>query len=558
MIAACPPSRAVDGCRPRHGTGWWPALLILLPISVAAHAASEFTVHPACFEPLLGASNADPGPETIDLADCSRRHRGQPVTELRGLTRYERPGGDAGERRGTLGYERIRGRGDRVLYRLEANAGGTGVFSALVTGRERPTADGRRLTDIRTTALGDRCHLGTKWVGRDADGRMVAAVSLTPAALVYVLAAPDSRVADSELDRQRARYAFGDRLLAANPSACPTCCTGEAIYAWSPPGGWRLQAIELDDPAPFAEPGTQALQHHLREHAERTDAGYRWSAASIAAVRRALVAAHPDPTDTRRLQHALHELGYYWLSPVDGIAGPRTEAALRAYQRDHVASEPKALAALDRHAASELVLAALQYDGLRLHPVDETGRDPGFAAFARALAEAIADRDSGAVVALSAADIMLGFGGSGGHADLREWLDHPGMRDAAWAQLAELIALGAVRTGEDAFCLPWPGCLPAHVIPDHDPFATVIVTAEDARLLPRPDPDAGPIRALDFDVLRLAGRAGEQSSRYYRVRDATGQTGFVAREDARFMIDTRMQVLREGTGWRIESIVSGD
>lgn len=536
-------------------SGW---LFLLLLFAGAIAANDEFRPHPACFESFARAADGGNHPAALNLDACSEQHADKPVSRFLGQTRYERPRGAAGDLRGTLGYERISGRDDRVMYRLVDNAGGTGVFSLLVTGREIDTADGRVLQDIETRGLGDRCHLGTAWVGNDADDDIVVGVSLTPAALPRVLAAPDYDMPHAERERQRIRHAFGDHFEGAL-SACPTCCIGAATYALADNGGcWQLVDITLDSLEPFNQAETGTLYGLLRESAEQTPEGYVIPAESIASIQRALVTAHPDPADTARVQFWLHRLGYYWLAAVDGVAGPRTEAAIRAWREHRDIPASDGTSTLDPEEANALTGEGLRYDGSRLHPLDETPRDPGFAAFIDELERVVRERDAEALISMTAPDIMLGFGGSGGHDDLRSWLGHPEIAPDFWRQLEDILPLGAVRQGPDAYCLPYTGCLPTRLLAGLDPFTTIIVTAADADLVAEPDNDAAVVRPLDHDILTLLNNPSTHTDDYLPVRDIDGHEGFVLRDRTRFVIGPRMAIVRDRDRWRIESYVSGD
>lgn len=521
-------------------------------------AAGEVRPHPACFELLVQLPENAELPASLNLDGCSEQHAEQPVSRFLDLTRYERPRGAAGESRGTLSYERITGPEDQVIYRLLDNVAGTGMFSLLVSGRELETAEGRVLVDIDTRGLGDRCHLGSAWVGNTTGEDIVVGVSLTPAALPQVLAAPNHDMPHAERERQRIRHAFGDHL-ANTLTACPTCCLGEATYKLAGDGGcWQLMEITLDSLEPFNHAATATLYKLLQGSAERTPEGFVIPAESITSIQRAMVDAHREPTTTERAQFWLRQLGYYWLAPVDGIAGPRTQAAIRAWRahRDTpAANDPSALTPED---ANKLALEGLRYDGRRLHPLDETARDAAFSAFTERLKRAVDERDIEALISMTAPDIMLGFGGSGGHADLRNWLEHAEIAPDIWQQFEDMLPLGAVREGPDAYCFPYTGCLPTRLLAGLDPFTTVIVTAAQADLLTAPNDDATVVRPLDHDILEVADVPSAYGAAYLRVRDIEGNDGFVLRSKVRFVIGPRIQVNRTEHGWRIQSLVSGD
>jgi hypothetical protein len=531
------------------------ALALLLAPCVSGAEPADPEVHPACFEPYLAAPPSAASRSPLRIEDCNRRHADKPVVRVNGQTRYERPRGSAGELRGSLAYEQVNGPGDQLAWRLFDHAGGTGVFSYVLTARSE--GESRRvLRDIRVHPLGDRCDLGSAWIGRDPDHRPVAAIALTPASLPAVLASPLNALPLPGRDRTRADRAFGARLRTSLKS-CPTCCVGEAVYRLTEIGSWTLLDVTLDSLAPFDGANMSGLSSALRAHTEPTEAGLRIDASDIESVQRALVAGHPAPATVRRTQFWLQRLGYYWTAPVDGIPGPRTEAAALAFHSDH-ANE------VEQHGLENaLALTGLASTGRRLHPVDETGLDPAFARFRTRLETAVARRDARALVTLSAPDILLGFGGSGGLGDLRRLLDHATTRRTLWRELEAITALGAVRAGPDAFCMPYPSCAPEENGPTHsligfDPLHTVVVVRPDARFRRSAEPAATVIRRLDHAVMTRLPADASTPDTVWRVRDADGRVGYIDSADARMLAGPRMEVARGNDGWRIVSLVSGD
>lgn len=531
-------------------------LLVLLFSPCAAGADSpEAAVHPACFEPYLAAGGVTPNPWPLRIDECNQRHADQPVTRMSDQTRYERPQGPAGELRGTLAYEQLSGPGEQVVYRLFDHAGGTGVFSYLLTARVRASSSGV-LRDIRVYPLGDRCDLGSAWIGQDANDRPVTAIALTPASLPAVLAAPPDALPMPERDRTRADLAFGTQVR-TRLSNCPTCCIGEAVYRLSNAGSWTLLDVTLDTLAPFDRAATPALSKTLRAGARKIDGGVRVEASHIDDLQLALVSGHPAPASTRRTQFWLQRLGYYWTAPVDGIAGPRTEDAARAFTAEHVT-------AIERHGfASALALSGIAYAGRRLHPVDETDLDADFARFRARLDQAVAARNAETLVALSAPDILLGFGGTGGLADLRRLLAHKATQRALWQDLDSITALGAVRVGPNTYCMPYSACVPEETghfgpLAGLDPLHSVIVVTPDARFWRTAESGSSEIRRLDHDIMTRLPDVASIPDAMWRVRDNRGRVGYVDSADARMPAGPRIELQRDDDGWRIVSLVSGD
>src|SRR5690606_33250276 len=193
----------------------------------------------------------------------------------------------------------------------------------------------------------------------------------------------------------------------------------------------------------------------------------------------------------------------------------------------------------------------------QLPPHDDTDLDTGFASFAAHLRHAVRQRDDEALISMTEPQVMLGFGGSGGHATLRLWLQHPETANVYWRGLEQMLQLGSVRMGADVFCLPYTSCLD-HKLVANDPYAVLIVTGPDTPLLERPTTDARALRTLDDDVVQRAELSGMEDDRFQRVQVHDGEIGYIDRTALRSPLDLRMEVVRGESGWRIRSVVGGD
>jgi hypothetical protein len=152
---------------------------------------------------------------------------------------------------------------------------------------------------------------------------------------------------------------------------------------------------------------------------------------------------------------------------------------------------------------------------------------------------------------------MMGFGGSGGHATLRQWLRHPDTATDYWNALEYMLQLGSVRMAPDVFCLPYPGCLDIEPA-INDPYRVLIVAGPNTPLLERPTTDARKLRLLDHDVVQRVELFGEEQTRFQRVQLHDGEVGYIDSTALRSPLELRMEIVRGENGWRIRSIVSGD
>ena len=194
----------------------------------------------------------------------------------------------------------------------------------------------------------------------------------------------------------------------------------------------------------------------------------------------------------------------------------------------------------------------------RIPPADDTQLDADYAVFSARLQAVVRDRDSEGLIAMAEESVMLGFGGSGGHADLREWFRDPAVAEDDWQNLETVLRLGAVRMGAEVFCLPYPGCIDLDPDSSLDPFRVRVVISPDAALLERPQPNARLLRLLDFDVVHLAGPLTEDHDPFRRIRSFDGEIGYVDSAALRSPLEMRMEVARGAQGWRVRSIVEGD
>lgn len=306
---------------------------------------------------------------------------------------------------------------------------------------------------------------------------------------------------------------------------------------------------------------------------------------STAAVLQALVAPRAQPPNATRDGPTLRALFGERVLSVDGSAG-RSCPVFAEYELDPSLLEwrldslrldikndadkeallalVKRVPGLDADGVAMLLvdeLAAVRASLLarlprpKILPRDDTARDADFASFSAALRRIVRERDVEALIGMTLPDVMLSFGGSGGHADLRERLRNPVTAAGYWRDLGRMLQLGSVRMGADTFCVPYPGCIDLSA---RDPYSVLVVIRPRTPLLEQPDPRARRLRMLDLDIVRLFDQFGEGNDRFRRVRLFDGEVGYIDSAALRSPLDLRMEVMRGSGGWRIRSIVEGD
>jgi len=191
-------------------------------------------------------------------------------------------------------------------------------------------------------------------------------------------------------------------------------------------------------------------------------------------------------------------------------------------------------------------------------PRDECSDVKGASAFLTSLRGAVEGRDTDVLVALSAQDIKLDFGGGTGAAELRRRLDSDD--GILWSALEELLTLGCASDGEAGLTLPY------YFAQDFkgDPYSAFIVTGTDVPLLSAPGDGASELAKVSWDVVELLpGERDLPNSHHVRWDGSSDDQaepveGYIAKEHLRSMIDIRLIAASRNGRWRIVSLVAGD
>lgn len=211
--------------------------------------------------------------------------------------------------------------------------------------------------------------------------------------------------------------------------------------------------------------------------------------------------------------------------------------------------------------------AAQPYQAL---PIDEAHEVPSFAAWRDSLAEAVDSRDTEAVVAMAAPDILLSFGGHAGRETLRHWLigapDEPWRGEPYWRELESVLALGGgwmdLGDGTRHFCAPYTF---VSYPEDLDPYSTVLFIREDAQLYEGPATEELPVATVGFaiaEVIAWVAAAEEPGTPYWvevRTLDEHHHQGYAVSTDFRSPVDYRACFTEADDGsWTWDLFVAGD
>ncbi|WP_225205769.1 hypothetical protein [Novosphingobium huizhouense] len=188
-----------------------------------------------------------------------------------------------------------------------------------------------------------------------------------------------------------------------------------------------------------------------------------------------------------------------------------------------------------------------------LRPQDECAGLPGWRAFRARLADAIARRDSKALVALTAPDVTLDYGGGHGHDELTRRLSAPQTGTALWSDLATIMPMGC-DTRDGLLVIPW---FFWNVPESADPGEAMLATGAAVPLLSRAKADADPVATLDWEIVTLQP-GFDAARRFTAVETEDGLKGQVETRNLRSVLARRMIVERGDAGWQVTAIVAGD
>lgn len=189
-------------------------------------------------------------------------------------------------------------------------------------------------------------------------------------------------------------------------------------------------------------------------------------------------------------------------------------------------------------------------------PRDECSAQPGAAEFFTTFNHAIEQRDADALMAITAPDVLLDFGGGEGHALLRERLNSPDY--LLWDELAKIRPLGCAfdDNSEGAeLTMPWYF---AQETGFEDPYATMMAMGAAVPMYERPSATSPVVQTLSWDAVLLDNSNYEMDTPFLPVETASGAKGYVASENLRSLIDYRLGTTQRDGKWMISYFVAGD
>jgi len=202
-----------------------------------------------------------------------------------------------------------------------------------------------------------------------------------------------------------------------------------------------------------------------------------------------------------------------------------------------------------------------------LAPRDECTTLGGAEDFLAMFKGAVATRDTAVLVALTAEDVKLGFGGNDGADVLRADLEAEG--STLWYELEKITLLGCAANDFGGLTMPW------YFAQDFkgDAFETYIVTTDDGPLHAEPRESSARLAILNWQEVRLRfGEDGtllvggnpevrEESWIGVSVPGERGEepmNGFIRATQLRSLVDYRMLASSRNGRWRITAILAGD
>jgi len=184
-------------------------------------------------------------------------------------------------------------------------------------------------------------------------------------------------------------------------------------------------------------------------------------------------------------------------------------------------------------------------------PRDECLQAAGATEFRSRIADAVRQRDSDALAALTADDIKLDFGGGAGVEELgRRMVDS---NRHLWDELEAILPLGCAVTPKGEIIIPW---VAGQDIATADPGAAMLVMGMGVPVLSAADPSASSVGSVSWDVVEVPAFVPEL--KFQQVTLPDGTRGFVATDALRSLLDYRLAAANKGGGWRIESLLAGD
>jgi len=200
-----------------------------------------------------------------------------------------------------------------------------------------------------------------------------------------------------------------------------------------------------------------------------------------------------------------------------------------------------------------LAAANLLFSPIRMPPVDQCASDRSFVAFRAELKRIVARRDSKALNAILADDVMADFDSGRGRKEFaRIWKFDERKTSPIWPELEHVLGLGcSMAHGKPV--IPYM----AEGFPSEDDlFDKMVVVRLGAKLRDHPNEGARVIANLNEHVLEVSEES--QVTGWVKAKMADGRRGYVRRNQLRSPLDYRATFEKIGGAWRMTSFVAGD
>ncbi|WP_304917179.1 hypothetical protein [Methylophaga sp.] len=443
------------------------------------HESAE--IYPSCLDidPRTSLRN-DFLLEPLDL-NCPQTGSSSDVFDYFGYTTYERPRDTAGERLGSLGYQRFVADDGAAVYLLRTESGGNAVSTEIMTGKEVKKSTQRLLEQGQLHSTGENCQ-------------GITDIWIEPDGAIHLI---------SELSAYEA-----------------------------------VQALLLPNSGPPSASQQSKLLQALLDHQQQNDYLDFQQACAVTAEYR---------LDSTNLQLQLTMLRF-------DLDDELSESAFNWFQLLLPVSDNLNVAMIledDLPNMRDMLLAPFtnQYQ----FAVTEQ-QNQSITNFLEQLKSAVKQRDIAVLLDLTATDVMLGFGGSGGHQDLQSWLTQDSA-DEDWQSLDKILALPGIQLSSDVFCVPFTGCVGSESV-DFS-FDSYITIQADTSMHALPTEDAPVLRKLNFERVEWQSPYDE-NARFRLVETFAGERGYIDKAFLRSPFDMRMEIVSTSQGWLIQSILSGD
>jgi hypothetical protein len=193
---------------------------------------------------------------------------------------------------------------------------------------------------------------------------------------------------------------------------------------------------------------------------------------------------------------------------------------------------------------------------VRLPPVEQCLKDPGFTRVREQLEKVVHARDLDGLLSLMSKDVRVTFGGRFGRDGFREhWTSVPDDRARLWRELERALRLGCAEA-RDGKGVAYRA-IPAMFVTgdDLDGFSTWVALP---RALLRARPTARAKITMRLPPWTVLDEVEHDGGSWIEARTPKDRRGFVRTSEARSLLDYRIIFGRRNGAWRITAFIAGD